>query len=611
MFDDLNENDIVKSINELIKEGNLRPTQYSVWYQKHLISPATIISKAHKIKEIAISRRKFNTDVAQKRLLELGFPIVGFPKDHTIGFFSSKVLNSFRMLAKRSVYDKNNIIDINIGKFLNQVPWEQTRIWAKEIEKDGWKIEGGGNWNEQRNNKTGQGYKGYTWYRVFPDENSHELLYFTIGIHGDGSLLIKLDIERSHDFFNQTKQNWFDNRKKELGANWLQINPEKAEKLSLQELVNKSIGYFNANLKNYYQIISELWADERLMRITWNTNNWESPIKHKWKKSNQGNHNIAYENQYGYGHEEWLFNPRYRIDGIQYGYIKGIEQMSQDDSFLDKIHLFTIDSKSKDRYLIAKLTNVEIINDIDKEPAEIGGVIKKYFSQMIEEVRDIKGDYKHFKSTKYYPNVKFNWSDSEIYNKPYITNSLKGRNYNRFMPYHVDEKLKGIIEDVIQNEYKLVFKPGKAKTTKKYTKQGSGNESIVTRSHSDITDDLYLYLKNISGYSYNEVSIEKSKVGEAIVDVLVKKDDQYMFFEVKTKNTAVLNIREALGQLFEYALMDNSIKVNKLVIVGPAQMQKNDLDYFKRLQKVISKPLEYWAYSYNADELFNKFSITF
>jgi len=68
--------------------------------------------------------------------------------------------------------------------------------------------------------------------------------------------------------------------------------------------------------------------DKRQMRITWNEFNWEKPSGHFWTKENQEKSNVAYENQYGFGHEEWLFNPRYRVNGFQYGYVRGVEKAS-------------------------------------------------------------------------------------------------------------------------------------------------------------------------------------------------------------------------------------------------------------------------------------------
>ncbi len=84
----------------------------------------------------------------------------------------------------------------------------------------------------------------------------------------------------------------------------------------------------------------------RLMRITWNTNNWEIPSGHYWSKTNQGKTNIAHENQYGYGHEEWLFNARFKINGFQYGYLRGVDRLPQNLETIDKVYLYTINTEN-------------------------------------------------------------------------------------------------------------------------------------------------------------------------------------------------------------------------------------------------------------------------
>lgn len=45
-------------------------------------------------------------------------------------------------------------------------------------------------------------------------------------------------------------------------------------------------------------------TDKRIMRITWNSNNWEYPCGHPWSENNHVKTNIAFENKHGYGHEE-------------------------------------------------------------------------------------------------------------------------------------------------------------------------------------------------------------------------------------------------------------------------------------------------------------------
>lgn len=86
---------------------------------------------------------------------------------------------------------------------------------------------------------------------------------------------------------------------------------------------------------------------ELFTRLTFNENNWIVPSGHAWKKENQGKTNIAYENQYGFGHEEWIFNTRYFIDEFQYGYIRGLRRFHSPKSKVDKVHLDTVKKNLK------------------------------------------------------------------------------------------------------------------------------------------------------------------------------------------------------------------------------------------------------------------------
>jgi hypothetical protein len=74
-------------------------------------------------------------------------------------------------------------------------------------------------------------------------------------------------------------------------------------------------------------------------RLTSNDNHWEFPSSHPWKSSNQHNSNILFENQYGFGHEEWLLNQRYNLNGYQYGFIRGIQDSREGIEHYDEVYL--------------------------------------------------------------------------------------------------------------------------------------------------------------------------------------------------------------------------------------------------------------------------------
>jgi hypothetical protein len=345
--------------------------------------------------------------------------------------------------------------------------------------------------------------------------------------------------------------------------------------------------------------------NKRIMRLTWNTNNWEFPSGHPWREKNQGNRNIAYENQYGYGHEEWLFNERFRIDGFQYGYIRGVNNLSAKTELINQITLYSI-SNDKQRFLVGNLFNVEIIEGFEEEQQKIADLISTYKTSMVEELQGVNADFEHFKKEQLYPNVKFKWDDAAIFHQPIPVNFLDGAEFNRFQAYYLKDELIGSIQKAFEQEANFNFQSGKASNTAEYTKTYSKKDTQVKRRHSEITNDLYDHLIAI-GEKEGNISVEKTRVGGAIVDVVLKKDNYFELFEIKTSNTALKNIREALGQIFEYALFDGKVKCLRLVIVGPANLKPNEREYFIRLTNLMKTKLEYWAYKPNEVLITNKF----
>lgn len=346
-------------------------------------------------------------------------------------------------------------------------------------------------------------------------------------------------------------------------------------------------------------------VDKRIMRLTWNSNNWETPSGHAWHPKNQGNTGVAYENQYGFGHEEWLFNERFRIDGYQYGYIKGVNNLSEDVEFLDQITLYTIRG-DKQRCLVGNIHNVEIIKGYEEE--KIVNLIASYMPSMLDELKDVNADYNHFKNNYLLPNVKFKWDEADLFNEPFLVDFLDGVEFNRFQAYRLKEELEVSIKEEFVKKVKFDFQHGKASNTSVYTKSTSNKKTKVRRRHGEITDDLYDYLIS-KGFEKENISVEKTRVGGAIVDVVLKHDDEFDLFEIKTNNTALKNIRQALGQIFEYALMDGEITCKRLVIIGPAELTEQEQDYFKRLKELIQIKLEYWGYRPQEKLIRNKFII--
>lgn len=602
MLEDLTQKNIIDAIESFSTNGGMKDTQYGVWFHGKTYSPAGLISEAYRLKKNPIDRRSFTTDVAQKRLLQLGFPIV----ENNHDFFSEKELKSFSELVYRPSYNNADIVDKNIGDFLSQVVWEKTIFWANKLRDLGWVIEGSRHWNEQDRN--GQRYKKYTWLKVYPKDNRHDLLFFTIGVDSDGFLLYKLDIKEKDPFFTQERKSFFKTKREELKVGWQRIHFEELEKYNWDKLIDISHQFFTSHLEHYQYFVDFFWSDKgRLMRLTWNENNWEFPSGHKWSKSNQGDTSKAYENQYGYGHEEWLFNERYRIGEYQYGYIRGIDQMSENELSIKKIILFTINPYTKERFLVGELNNVQIVEGIPNLKKEFEPTYKKHYNEMVVELKEVKADYEHFISEGLFPNIRFKWEDRYIYSNPIQSKFLESDKFKRFQPYKLDSEIEKNLTKEIEVSHRLIFQAGKASSKDSYSKTTSGKKTQVNRSHTKITDDLYEYLIEIKGFDQNQVSVEKTKIGGACIDVAVKEDDLLTIWEAKTCHVALQNIRLALGQIFEYAFFDDEATIKQLIIVGPAKLNHQEKCYFEKIKSIINVPLSYWAYDSSSVELKGKF----
>jgi hypothetical protein len=72
-----------------------------------------------------------------------------------------------------------------------------------------------------------------------------------------------------------------------------------------------------------------------------------------------------------------------------------------------------------------------------------------------------------------------------------------------------------------------------------------------------------------------------------------KEGNEFIFYEIKTYNHLRKNIREALGQLLEYAYWTRNKKIKEIVIVSDRQLDKTAKDYLSFLKESFGIPISY------------------
>lgn len=344
--------------------------------------------------------------------------------------------------------------------------------------------------------------------------------------------------------------------------------------------------------------------EEVFTRLTYNENDWIVPSGHNWKKENQSNANIKFENQYGFGLEEWLFNPRYLIDGYQYGYIRGLAQSNS--SIIRKVHLYTLRTEVNNSVLyLGTITDVEVLDgNWKKEYPNVLEVFEENESNIKNEIKQINGDINGLSKEAFYPVVRFKLENIDIETEnPTLVEGFPLSKYKRFKPYKITDEISTLFLDgELEEEDVYLFKSGKASQTSRYERHSNASSKSVIKLHCEIVDAVEKYLAPEFSLQKNNISIETTRFRGNIADIVTKKDNDINIFEVKTNPSARRNIRDAISQLLDYAVHSGD-NVTKIVIVSPAPLNSKDLSFFKNLKNVINFQLEYLEYSKDTKEI--------
>ncbi|NOY50566.1 MAG: hypothetical protein GXO88_08400 [Chlorobi bacterium] len=163
---------------------------------------------------------------------------------------------------------------------------------------------------------------------------------------------------------------------------------------------------------------------------------------------------------------------------------------------------------------------------------------------------------------------------------------------NLLKPYVFVEKTieSGIAEDDINEDSEFIFNrhTPNIPTAKNYSVEAK-NVNLDIR-HSLIQKALVDKL--INEYGKDNVSWEHP-IGGKRIDVVLKDDDGYVFYEVKVRGSAKACIREALGQLLEYAFWPGKENASSLVVVGEEEIDNNTLRYIDYLNRRFLIPIKY------------------
>jgi hypothetical protein len=138
----------------------------------------------------------------------------------------------------------------------------------------------------------------------------------------------------------------------------------------------------------------------------------------------------------------------------------------------------------------------------------------------------------------------------------------------------------------------FIFTPGHNDKKNVTERRTSENVKNIQLDHNTIQSKLYNELVKYYGEEY--VSTEARILNNKRVDLMLKHEDgYYSFYEIKTSSTAELCIREAIGQLLEYAYMDLQFKIKTFIVVGENSLSDKVQNYLNTINKNHLLNIEY------------------
>lgn len=337
--------------------------------------------------------------------------------------------------------------------------------------------------------------------------------------------------------------------------------------------------------------------EERLCKIVWNSEHWEKPIARFWNPKFKTDPNKPYEQKCGFVHEDWLFNTQFLIDGYQYGYIKGFEKLKKSVSVVDLVHLFTINTNTKERFYVGKLLNAERIENGNYSKS-VKDVQRRYLSEMKRQLTLVGADVNELDRFPLVFNVRVKKENIHLFQDYLpIISSWFNKQYNRTSPNEITPELKILLTN-IESASKFKFipsSPGGKKTA--YTKTSIAGKINISKVHQEIEEHLYAFLKN-NGIGVNSIACDTLSFGGKLADVVVQHSkNSYSIYEIKTNIDLRSGLREAVGQLLDYANWEKGITIKELIAVVPdTQAGQQINDYIARIKSSLTYSLKVLLY---------------
>ncbi len=322
-------------------------------------------------------------------------------------------------------------------------------------------------------------------------------------------------------------------------------------------------------------------------RISYNSNGWQRPTGEASKQEIKTSFNSLHR----FGFEDWFFRGEWQIDGWQYAFLQGanIKCRKYIGTPLD-ISLYTIQPDKRRRW-VADIEGLECLDTVQSEEAQEFFQRHGWLNQMQQEVREVGGNPDTILATEYaghFLNVRYRVANLRSLPPDTLWEQehwAPPAAYYKF--YALDERAKAYLAAIAQ-EHRGRREPLDLNPIFRHQIA----PLMITPEHRRMQAKLLAQLQ--AEYGEHRVRIEVNGV-----DVLVETEMEIRLYEIKSDLSPRSVIRQALGQVLEYAFHPprvHHLPVH-LVIVGRNELGTEEQAYLDHLKTAFQLPLEYLVIS--------------
>lgn len=338
-------------------------------------------------------------------------------------------------------------------------------------------------------------------------------------------------------------------------------------------------------------------AKNKIARICWNTEGWHKPSG----KTGKSKGKEAYENRFGYGHEEWLLDPTKLIDGWHYAYLQPIGQhRSKYIGETYNISLYAINNETKKRWWLGRILDVVVTTPEESQKVYAIYKQKGWLKEMEEQLRNVNADVHDFREETVPENfavIRYRPKSLDLLDTPLEfsrNDPAISANYYKLMNY---KQKPNLLTNNNQFEFSSGHNQKKDKTKSTYEEHTSEVDLVHNRIQTK------LYKQFVKQFGKENVGTEQDTGYGSQIDLVLKDNERFIFYEIKTSYSVRLCIRKALSQLLEYGYYPENENAERLIVVSPNKITKEAKKYMKSLRKNFDIPVYYQSYNPETESL--------